>query len=54
MDDGDFVIYNSRNSKDLIVPEDPEKKEDPIYNSRNSKDLIVQFRPQTVEWNLQQ
>ena len=33
-------IYNSRNSKDLIVT--PEQEEIlKIYNSRNSKDLIV-------------
>ena len=36
-----LVIYNSRNSKDLIVVE-PEAQAIIIYNSRNSKDLIVQ------------
>ena len=34
------MIYNSRNSKDLIVFLEVERSED-IYNSRNSKDLIV-------------
>ena len=37
-----LYIYNSRNSKDLIV----RIKENPaaeIYNSRNSKDLIVKI-----------
>ena len=35
------LIYNSRNSKDLIVIISSLQKNS-IYNSRNSKDLIVQ------------
>ena len=34
-------IYNSRNSKDLIVLRRGWGKKAAIYNSRNSKDLIV-------------
>ena len=37
-------IYNSRNSKDLIVADGAESATGVIYNSRNSKDLIVSFR----------
>ena len=35
------IIYNSRNSKDLIVWICAAKDDENIYNSRNSKDLIV-------------
>ena len=35
-------IYNSRNSKDLIVLPDIDTHRADIYNSRNSKDLIVE------------
>ena len=34
-------IYNSRNSKDLIVLSKHLTPDEFIYNSRNSKDLIV-------------
>ena len=36
-----LLIYNSRNSKDLIVTADTFDETFDIYNSRNSKDLIV-------------
>ena len=36
-------IYNSRNSKDLIVGSGAGQKGGIIYNSRNSKDLIVGY-----------
>ena len=46
-------IYNSRNSKDLIVI----SQQQPvalIYNSRNSKDLIVLHKKVKVGVHLQQ
>ena len=47
------MIYNSRNSKDLIVFLEVERSED-IYNSRNSKDLIVVFFSFAFAGDLQQ
>ena len=37
-------IYNSRNSKDLIVASAFGTPQLTIYNSRNSKDLIVKIK----------
>ena len=41
LQDYQLRIYNSRNSKDLIVLGQVVTEYEVIYNSRNSKDLIV-------------
>ena len=43
-------IYNSRNSKDLIVAPLPFFEGNLIYNSRNSKDLIVEILTSSLEY----
>ena len=47
------LIYNSRNSKDLIVAATGQPVAE-IYNSRNSKDLIVEARRTRISAHLQQ
>ena len=47
-------IYNSRNSKDLIVLSKHLTPDEFIYNSRNSKDLIVLMNSVLNFLNLQQ
>ena len=47
-------IYNSRNSKDLIVYKTQPEPTETIYNSRNSKDLIVKEKQDEKNNYLQQ